>query len=56
MKVKVSVVAIAGLLLFASTAGAHLLRFGDAKRAIAQKTASICAGADGLQVVVRQPV
>src|SRR5262245_3821967 len=46
MKVKVSVVAVAALFLFAGTASAHVLPFGPAKRAIAQKTAEICAAAD----------
>jgi hypothetical protein len=46
MKLKISLLAIAATLLFASAASAHVLPFGLAKRAIAQTTASICADAN----------
>lgn len=47
MWIKVAVVAIAGLLLFAGTAGAHKLPFGVAKTEIKRFTAELCAETEG---------
>ena len=48
MKIKVSVIAIVGLLLLAGTASAgYQVIFGFAKRAISRETASVCAQVRG---------
>jgi hypothetical protein len=50
LKLLVGVSAIIGLLAFASVANANYqLRFGPAKRAISQETASICSQVSGCQ-------